>query len=286
MAKRKSVELKNAEDKAAARKVAAIIPAKDEAERIEATIRAAARISHVDLVVVVDDGSRDATREVAQRAGAKVVRHTRNKGKAAAMQTGAAAVHTYETKYEAGREDGDTQRALLFLDADLGESAGECAPLVEPIFAGTADFTIAYLPPQEGAGGFGFVTSLGAKAIRELTGWQCQQPLSGQRCLTREAYNAALPFAAGWGVEVGMTIDLLVQGFTVQEVPCQLKHRATKNDIRGYLHRADQYKDVWRAAFVRRRSGVTVPHEERARTANGVPFSGALGKPFNAWSAI
>lgn len=267
-------------------RVAVIIPAKDEADRIEATVTAARQIPYVDLVVVVDDGSSDGTANAARAAGAKVVVHKRNYGKAAAMQSGASAVNTYETRFEQGRKPEDPRRALLFIDADLGETALACAPLVEPVVAGKADFTIAYLPPQEGAGGFGFVTGLGHKVIQQLTGWSCQQPLSGQRCLSRAAYEAALPFAPGWGVEVGMSIDLLVAGYTVQEVACELKHRATGNDLRGYVHRADQYKDVLRAALVRRMRGVRVPPEKRVLAASGEPYGGATGEPFNAWRAI
>src|SRR5699024_9699227 len=67
--------------------VAVVIPAKNEAERIEATIRSARRIPGVDLVVVVDDGSTDATSAVAMGTDALVVRHKSNRGKAAAMAT-------------------------------------------------------------------------------------------------------------------------------------------------------------------------------------------------------
>lgn len=71
---------------------AVIIPAANEADRIAATVKAAAALPGVDLVVVVDDGSRDQTGRVARAAGARVVRHSRNRGKAAAMETGAEAV--------------------------------------------------------------------------------------------------------------------------------------------------------------------------------------------------
>ena len=71
--------------------VAAIIAAKDEAVRITATIASVCRIDGVDLVIVVDDGSSDATARLAGEAGAVVISHPRNRGKAAAMATGAAA---------------------------------------------------------------------------------------------------------------------------------------------------------------------------------------------------
>ena len=73
-------------------RVAVVIPAKDEARRIAATVRAAKAIPHVDMVLVVDDGSEDNTQDVAREAGAVVVRHSHNRGKAAAMETGAAVI--------------------------------------------------------------------------------------------------------------------------------------------------------------------------------------------------
>lgn len=221
-------------------RVAVVIPAKDEADRIGATIRAARAIPKVDLIVVVDDGSEDATRSVARAAGATVVRHSVNRGKASAMETGASVV--------AMRDAEDAiPRAVLFLDADLGDSAVECAPLVNPVLSGDVDMAIAYLPPQVGAGGHGIVTGFAKRWIKRLTGWEPQQPLSGQRCLTREAVEAANPLAPGWGVEVGMTIDLLTRGFTVQEIACKIYHRPSGNDLAGQLHRASQYRDIVRA---------------------------------------
>ena len=101
--------------------VAAVIPAKDEAARIAATVAAAAAIPGVDLVVVVDDGSADDTADLARAAGAVVVRHPRNRGKAAAMTTGARGwwrCTTTPLPAATGRP-----RHLLFVDGDLEASA-------------------------------------------------------------------------------------------------------------------------------------------------------------------
>lgn len=225
--------------------VAVIIPAKDEADRIAATVKAAQAIPGVDLVLVIDDGSTDNTQDVARKAGAVVVRHEHNRGKAAAMETGAEVV--------AMRDDAERPpRLLLFIDGDLGDTALNTAPLVPPVLDGEADMTIALLPRQAGAGGRGLVVNRARNAIKAATGWDATQPLSGMRCLTREAFNAALPLARGWGVETGLTIDLLSQGYVAVEVPCDLKHRASSNDFRGQLHRAGQYRDVVLATTVRR----------------------------------
>ncbi|WP_370741041.1 MULTISPECIES: glycosyltransferase family 2 protein [Cellulomonas] len=226
-------------------RVAVIIPAKDESRRIAATVRSARAIPHVDLVLVVDDGSEDNTQHVAREAGAVVVRHSHNRGKAAAMETGAAVV--------AMRDAPDRPpRTLLFVDGDLGETAVNTAPLVPPVLEGLTDLAIALLPPQPGAGGRGLVVGAARRAIVSMTGWTPTQPLSGMRCLTREAFEAATPLARGWGVEVGMTIDLLRQGYRVLEVPCDLRHRPSGTDLKGQLHRAAQYRDVQLAVNARR----------------------------------
>jgi glycosyltransferase involved in cell wall biosynthesis len=229
-------------------RVAVIIPAKDESERIAATVRSARAIPHVDLVLVVDDGSEDDTQHVARDAGAVVVRHSHNRGKAAAMETGAAVVAMRDA-------DGRPPRLLLFLDGDLGDTAVNTAPLVAPVREGVADMSIALLPPQPGAGGRGIVVGTARRAIQHLTGWSPTQPLSGMRCLTREAFEAATPLAHGWGVETGMTIDLLREGYVAVEVPCDLKHRPSSDDLRGQLHRAAQYRDVILAVNARRLRG-------------------------------
>ena len=232
----------------AAARCAVVVPAKDEAERIGATVRSAARIEGVDLVVVVDDGSRDATAAVARAAGALVVRHPRNRGKAAAMETGARTVAEHE-----GRELRREPRALLFVDADLGDTAVNTAPLAVPVLAGEADMTIAVLPRQATAGGGrGLVVNLARSGTLAAVGWSPQQPLSGMRCLTRAAFEAARPLARGWGVETAMTIDLLRAGLRVVEVPCDLHHRVTGGDWRAQLHRGRQYRDVALALAARR----------------------------------
>ncbi len=229
--------------------VAVIIPAKNEADMVGATVSAARGLSGVDLVVVVDDGSDDDTAGVAARARAHVVRHARNRGKAAAMQTGAEAVRLFESA--ATDRVASHPRHLLFLDADLGASAAAAGLLAEPVRAGTADMTIAIFRDTVRLGGFGFVTATAGAGIERATGWRPVQPLNGQRCLTRSAFTAALPLARGWGVETGMTIDLFRKGMRITEVEVPLSHRATGTDWRSQLHRLRQLRDVTWALAVR-----------------------------------
>jgi len=203
-----------------------IIPAWNEEERIAATVHAAATLG---TVLVMDDGSRDATTRRARRAGARVLTNRNNLGKGAAMAAGVAALP-------------DRARYVLFLDADLEDSAANAGPLVEAVRSGTCDMATALPPPQPG-GGHGLVVGLAREGIKRLTGFEAAAPLSGQRCLTRAAAGA-VRYAPRFGVEVGLTIDLLRAGFQVAEVPADLRHRVTGEDWRSQIHRARQYRDV------------------------------------------
>jgi hypothetical protein len=218
--------------------VVAVVAAKDEESRIGATLRALQQVPGVAQVVVVDDGSADQTAAVAGWVpGVEVVRHDRNRGKAAAMTTGAARA--------AALAPG---AAVLFADADLEDTARTLGPLLAPVLDGRAEMSIAVLPPQHRpGGGLGIVVRTAREGIRRLTGWAPEQPLSGQRCLSRAALDGALPLAPGWGVEVGLTVDVLRAGGRVVEVPCPLQHRVTGRDLAAQLHRAHQLLDVSRA---------------------------------------
>jgi glycosyltransferase involved in cell wall biosynthesis len=222
--------------------VAVVIPARDESDRVQATVKAASVLPGVDLVLVVDDGSRDGTPAIAEGAGAAVVRHPRSRGKGAAMETGAEAVRLLDSQ-----EGRTTPRHLLFLDADLGDSAGQAGPLTEPVRRGEADMTIAVFSGTVKLGGHGFVVGLSGAGIKRATGWRPTQPLNGQRCLTRAAFEAARPIASGWGAETALTIDLLRKGMRIKEVEVPLTHRATGTDWRAQLHRVHQFADVGRA---------------------------------------
>jgi glycosyltransferase involved in cell wall biosynthesis len=222
-------------------------------------VDAARSVPGVDLVVVVDDGSRDGreTSRIAKEHGAIVVRHPRNRGKGAAMETGAGAVAAIEA-----REGARNARHLLFLDADLAETAAAAEPLIAPIRAGKAGMTIAILPPQQTAGGgHGFVVRLAGDGIRRCVGFEPTQPLSGQRCLTREAFETALPLAYGFGVETGLTIDVLRAGVRVLEIEVPFRHRVTGTGLADQMHRARQYRDVALAL-----AGRSVPANLRPET--------------------
>lgn len=222
--------------------VAVVIPAYNEADLVGLTVTAARTLPGVDVVVVASDGSTDDTVRVARQAGARVWRSAVNQGKAAAMLAGAEAVTAIDQ-----RDPADGPRHLLFLDADLGQTAGSAGPLIDPVVSGAADMTVAAFTNRVKLGGHGFVVRLAGAGIERATGWRPAQPLNGQRCLTRSAFEAARPLAHGFGVETAMTIDLKRKGLRVVEVEVDMAHRATGTDLAAQRHRARQFADVARA---------------------------------------
>lgn len=211
--------------------VVALIPAHDEVERIGATVAATRSVGLIDRVLVIDDGSRDSTADAAEAAGAEVCRLERNCGKGAALQAGLDRV----------RADADV---VVLLDADLGTTAAQAAALVGPVMSGDADMTVAVLPRPEGSGGFGLVKRLARWGIRRLAGYESQAPLSGQRALSRQAWEVATPFLPGFGVEVGLTVRIARAGMRVVEVPTTMTHAFTGRDLAGFLHRGRQFVAV------------------------------------------
>ena len=91
---------------------------------------------------------------------------------------------------------------MLLCDGDLGSSAARLAPLVAAVERGECDLAVAAFANRVG-GGFGLALGFARWAIRRLCGVETQAPISGQRALTVDALRATLPFASGFGMEIG-----------------------------------------------------------------------------------
>lgn len=217
----------------------ALIPAHNEARRVASTVRAIATIPRIKLIVVVDDGSNDDTPEVAERAGAKCLRLGANSGKGSALNAGVAAIRHWLIL-----EGCPPPTGLILADADLGSSAVNLARLLDPITSGRADLTIAELPAQPNARGLGIAMWLARRTLWRFVRTEMTAPLSGQRALAWPALGAVWPFAPGFAVEVAMTIDALIAGLRVTEVPVRLRHRPTGLDVHGVMHRASQGLEI------------------------------------------
>jgi glycosyltransferase involved in cell wall biosynthesis len=223
--------------------VLAIVAAHNEADRIAATLSALARSFPGSAVWVADDGSRDETAALARAAGARVVGRERPIGKGGSITIAArAALESLS---------GADETVVLLCDGDLGESAAKLRPLLDALASGDADLAVAAFARRVG-GGFGVARGFARRAIARRCGLQTEAPISGQRAMRASTLRALLPFADGFGMETGMTIDAVRAGFRVVEVEVDLRHRATGRTVGGFAHRGRQFLDIARAEWVRR----------------------------------
>lgn len=221
--------------------LAVIVAARNEADRVAATIAALRGAFPGAAIWVADDASGDGTAELALAAGAQVVSRGRPHGKGANVTAAAEAALSTEP----------APRLFLLCDGDLGASAARLAPLVEAVERGECDLAVAAFSRRAG-GGFGLALGFARWAIRRLCGAETAAPISGQRALRVEALRAALPFAAGFGMEIGMTVDAVRAGYRLGEYELDLEHRATGRSLSGFLHRGAQLRDFARAYASRR----------------------------------
>ncbi len=222
-----------------ASRLAVVIAAHEEADRIADTVGAVLAAFPGAMVVVADDGSADATAQVARDAGADVVRLPRRTGK------GGAATLAAE------RALGHDPELVLLCDADLGASAARLRPLLQAVEDGGCDLAVAVFARRIG-GGFGFAVGFAHWAIENLTGLDLRAPISGQRAMRAEVLAALTPFAPRFGMEIGMTVDAARAGYRVGEVEVDLEHRATGRTWRGFRHRLRQLRDFGRVWLARR----------------------------------
>ncbi len=220
-----------------------ILTARNEADRLGATLQALAGTFPGIPVWVADDGSSDATSQIARAGGAAVVRSERSIGKGAAA-TLAARRALRDLQPPAGA-------IAVFCDGDLGASAGRLVELLPPIQRGEADLAVAVFARRLG-GGLGLAVGFARWAIRRRCGLVLQAPISGQRALRVGALAEVLPFAGGFGMEMGMTIDAARGGHRVCEVQLDLEHRASGRTLAGFAHRGRQLADFVRVYRERR----------------------------------
>jgi glycosyltransferase involved in cell wall biosynthesis len=224
----------------------AIVAAYNESDRIGATLGALASAFPGATVWVADDGSSDATAEIARGAGARVVRSERVIGKGEAV-TEAAREAIGELQSAGGLADA----VIVLCDGDLGDSAHELTRLRDAVADSDGELAVAAFRSRVG-GGLGLALGFARWAIRRRCGLDTGAPISGQRAMRAPTLQGLLPFAHGFGMEVGMTIDAVRAGHRVVEVELDLSHRATGRTPAGFLHRGRQLADFVRV-YLRRR---------------------------------
>lgn len=224
--------------------IAVVVAASNEADRIGETLGALRGAMPGAALWVADDASTDGTAEAAMAAGGQVVSRGKPHGKGANVGAGA----------EAALSADPAPGLVLLCDGDLGASAAALVPLVRAVEGGECDLAVAAFSRRVG-GGFGFALGFARWAIRRRCGLETEAPISGQRAMRAEVLRDVLPFARGYGMEVGMTIDAVRGGYRLREYELDLSHRATGRSLAGFAHRARQLVDFARVYLSRRGTG-------------------------------
>lgn len=214
--------------------ISIIIPAYNEANKIKDTLENIIEIKEINEIIVVDDGSSDNTVEIASNVKndkIKIFKLDKNRGKGYALNYG----------LKSAMKNADI---IGFLDGDLGSSSSEVQKLIIPILNDEADVTIAKFPPAKKKGGLGFVKGLAKESVLEITGIELEATLSGQRVFKKEVLEKFDEIPFGYGVEVGMTIDMLKHGYKIKEVLVNMTHSETGRDLKGFIHRGKQYYHI------------------------------------------
>jgi glycosyltransferase involved in cell wall biosynthesis len=229
------------------RQIFIIVAAYNEADRIGATLAALASAFPRARVLLADDGSSDATASIAAGLGAHVVRSERMLGKGEAVTLAAR-----EALGNARALQVEQEVVFVLCDGDLGSSAGALVALTDAVAAGHGDIAVAAFSRRVG-GGIGLALGFARWAIRRRCGLQTVAPISGQRALSAAVLADVLPFAHGFGMEIGMTIDAVRRGHRLIEIELDLEHRATGRTAAGFAHRARQLLDFARVYVSRGR---------------------------------
>jgi len=181
-------------------KVSVIIPAYNEEDTVAQVVNVIKKVSFVDEILVVNDGSTDDTESQAINSGARVITHETNKGKGEALYTG----------YKNAECD-----VIAFIDADIHNlTSKKVEAMIMPILEGKTDITKTKFARASGR-----VTELTAKPLLNFFFPEIsfEQPLSGQFAARKEVLKK-INFEKDYGVDVGIVIDADVLGISITEV--------------------------------------------------------------------
>lgn len=199
-----------------ARAVSVVIPAYNEEDVIGVVVERVRARRDVDEVLVVDDGSTDATAARAEAAGARVLRHPYNKGNGAAVKTGIRAARG---------------AIVLLMDADGQHDPDDAPRLLAPLE--THDMVIG----ARAAGDQSVTRAFGNALFKALASWLTGRPIldltSGFRAARRERLLEILHLLPnGFSYPTTSCLALMKAGHSVTFVPIKAGKRVGRSKIR------------------------------------------------------
>ena len=200
----------------------AIIPAYNEERFIGSVVLKAKK--YVDTVMVIDDGSKDLTAEIAHAAGAIVVRHETNRGKGAALNSG----------FEKAREL--RAQAVVVLDGDGQHRAEDIPRMIQPVLDEKADMVVGsrFLGVTSDAP---LYRKVGQKIMTLLTnatsGVKSTDSWSGFRAFSQKAIEAIKFREGGWGADPEFQFQAREHNLRVSEIPISAvyEEKAKRNPL-------------------------------------------------------
>ena len=189
------------------RQLCCLIPAFNEEKRIAEVVRGVRE--HIADVIVVDDGSVDATAERAEGSGAVVIRHAGNKGKGMALRTGFS--HVLRQRYS----------AVLTLDGDGQHAPAEIASFLSAFDADAGDIIIgARLWDKAAIPRYRYIPNqIGIFCISKAAGCRIADTQSGFRLYRREVLESITLGTTGFETETEALIRAGKAGFRIHSVP-------------------------------------------------------------------
>lgn len=210
--------------------IIAIIPAYNE----ELTIGMVVLLSlqHVGRVIVVDDGSKDRTAQIAWLSGADVVQLDKNQGKASAVKAG----------FARAREIGCS--ALVMLDADGQHNPSEIPDILEPVLSGNADLVIGSRHLNGDNTDTPSYRRLGQRTLDMATNmgnsFKSTDTQSGFRAFSKQAVDLFTFPSEGYNIESDMIEHYSRLGLVITEVPITVRYEVPfKHKKNPLSHGAD-----------------------------------------------
>ncbi len=219
-------------------RVSLIVPAFNEAATIGEVLERIEALQLDAQVIVVDDGSTDATAEIAERHGAHVIRQA-NRGKGAAIRAAIPLV------------DGDV---VVIQDADGEYDPAEVPSLIEPIERGAADVVFgSRLSGGRPQRAYLFWHKIGNRFLSLLTGALYNTTLSdmetGYKVFRVEVLRALDLRQDGFGIEPEITAKICKQKLRVYELP--ISYYGRSYDEGKKITWRDGFTAVWVLLSVR-----------------------------------